>query len=149
MWADYSATTGCAITCRLCKVRSGPPGDAETRPARRPLRRAYPSAATRLGRCVPGRPAGRLGTQGSASIKAQNPEPRPHSQKTALPDSRSHLLNVIELGFRLAAFSSFEVSLKLKGYLELQLLKRHLVIAPMIEDGGAGCISLRDCARCD
>ena len=71
----------------------------------------------------------------------------------ALPKRQSsrgvNLLNVIELGFRLAAFSSFEVSLKLKGYLELQLLKRHLVIALMIEDGGAGCISLRDCARCD
>jgi len=39
---------------------------------------------------VPGRPAGRPGTQNCAILKAQIPEPRPHSQKTALPDSRSH-----------------------------------------------------------
>ena len=43
------------------------------------------------GPCVPGRPAGRPGTQGCSILKAQTPEPRPHSQKTALPDSRSQI----------------------------------------------------------
>ena len=60
-----------------------------------------------------------------------------------------NLLNVMKPGLRLAAFSSFEVSLKLKGYRELQLFERHLVIAPMIEDGGAVCIGVSDCERCD
>ena len=36
-----------------------------------------------------GRPAGLPGTQTCAILKAQTPEPRHHSQKTALPDSRS------------------------------------------------------------
>lgn len=71
----------------------------------------------------------------------------------ALPKRQSscgvNMLNVIDMGRRLAAFSNFEVSLKLEGCLELQLLKRNLAIAPMIEDGEAVCLGLLDCARCD
>ena len=62
------------------------PYAAKPNTARRPASRSTQA----WGCCVPGRPAGRPGTQGYAILNAQKPEPRPHSQKTALPDSRSH-----------------------------------------------------------
>jgi hypothetical protein len=70
---------------------------------------------------VPGRPAGRPGTQNSANLKAQTPEPRPHSQKTALPDNRSHKqLDGGELaGARAFASKAAEHAARVAGVVEL------------------------------
>ena len=82
----------CAITGSPHTMRHGPAGKHT---CVEPAPQSTPACAY----CVPGRPAGRPGTQGCAILKAQTPDPRPHSQKTALPDSRSHLLLAVLLFF--------------------------------------------------
>ena len=88
VWADYSATTGCAMPGRTRHGVARGRRHANARPVQPPPSAALnPLPPERAP--VPGRPAGRPGTDDSAILKAQTPEPRPHSQRTALPDSRS------------------------------------------------------------